>query len=110
MQDVVLPHTRKWAKHFGVEAQASYLQGSAFEVPLPDAGYDVIIVSQVPGRVSRPQCVCECMGVYVRACVCVCACMCVCVNTGCEVPLPDAGYDVIIGRPNLPGDRGASCC
>jgi len=61
-----------------------------------------------PGRVSRPQCVCEYMGVYVRACVCVR--VCVGVNTGCEVPLPDAGYDVIIGRPNLPGDRGASFC
>jgi hypothetical protein len=74
MQDVVLPHTRKWAKHFGVEAQASYLQGSAFEVPLPDAGYDVIIVSQV--RVAcRGRNVCASIWV----CMCVRACVCVCV-------------------------------
>ena len=49
-QDVVLPHTRRWAKHFGVEARASYLEGSAFDVALPDAGFDVIIVSQARPR------------------------------------------------------------
>ena len=44
----VIPTTRKWVEHFGVASQATFLQGSAFEIlpRLPPRSFDLIVVSQ----------------------------------------------------------------